>query len=145
MFFNANLRLVFEADLVNASTAPIAFNAPALTSAASYDAISTNQIFIRGDLVNQGNGGSRMLFTPKTGLSNATVNSTTVIFDNHFSDQALTCNGEVRLECVVINKGSDQTYALNITADAPTSLTCLAVRMVARPTMMTMIAKKHLR
>lgn len=117
--FLGNLRVRIFGDLVNSSNAPTGLNTPGLTAAADYDNISTNQFYLKGDLINQGNGGSQMIFTPKTGLSNATVNSVVVIFDDHFDNQALVCNGPINLEALVINKGSDQTYRLDITADAP--------------------------
>ena len=76
-------------------------------------------VIVKGNFTNDGNVDFYEGNTPDIiGANYANSAHADVIFDNATSDQSLYCNGYTEFYRIVIDKGVDQTYVLNIDASA---------------------------
>ncbi|MBN2275400.1 MAG: hypothetical protein JXK95_13785 [Bacteroidales bacterium] len=77
-----------------------------------------HQIYMTGDLTNYGTVGFTSMSAPDYD-SDPTEGCSDVYFNNNNADQNILCYGTTVFYRIVISKGSDQTFVLNIDADAP--------------------------
>ncbi|MCX7987791.1 MAG: hypothetical protein N2662_12710 [Bacteroidales bacterium] len=80
---------------------------------------TNHTVYVRGNFTNNGYVDFYEGVAPDyTGASYATTAHADVIFDKATADQNLYCNGITEFYRIVINKGFDKTYVLNIDASA---------------------------
>ena len=88
-----------------------------LRSGTSFSVTSGNHdLYVRGDFENEGT----VNFTSKTApvYTNDPTSSVDLYFDNSMQDQLFACNGPTTLERLIVDKGTDDTYMLEVNASA---------------------------
>jgi len=88
-----------------------------LHSGTSFSVTSGNHnLYVRGDFENEGT----VTFTSKTApdYTNDPTSSVDLYFDNSMQDQLFACNGPTTLERLIVDKGTDDIYMLEVNASA---------------------------
>ena len=80
---------------------------------------TNHMLYVKGDFENEGTVTFTSANTPAY-TSNPT-RSVNLIFDNDFKNQTFLCNGQTRLNRLLVDKGTDDTYMLDVSANNSTN------------------------
>lgn len=80
---------------------------------------TNHMLYVKGDFENEGTVSFTSANTPAY-TSNPT-RSVNLIFDNDFKNQTFLCNGQTRLNRLLVDKGTDDTYMLDVSANNSTN------------------------